>query len=183
MPAAEQGVTKLQCILTWAGCAAALAITPACDQCESTPERPGNQDPQSLEPCPPLPPGVEPIEGLAVGHAVERFGGLTLTLSTRTLACGEPAVQHGYCFNDGNLGLTVGLPADQSVVGEHPLKHPLHIEFEAPDISHVGGGGDLREASIEIFEITDSCVTGRVIDLVDKGGPFDGGFQAPRCEP
>jgi hypothetical protein len=156
----------------------------ACDRsCEPTPEHAGNQDPVSLDSCPALPPGVEPIEGLTVGHVVDRFGGLHLTLSTRALSCGEPAVQHGYCLQDGNLGLTVGLPARQAVVGTYPLGYPLYMEFEAPGISNVGGGGDLREASIEIFEITETCVTGRVIGLEDKGGPFDGGFQALRCEP
>ncbi|HLT38047.1 MAG TPA: hypothetical protein VK034_17295 [Enhygromyxa sp.] len=155
----------------------------ACDHCEPTPEGPGNQDPVSLGSCPALPPGVEPIDGLAVAHAVDRFGGLSLTLSSRPLACGEPAVQHGYCPRDGNLGLTVGLPAPQAVVGMYSLGYPLYMEFEAPNISNVGGGGDLREASIEIFEITQTCVTGRVIGLEDKDGPFDGGFQALRCEP
>lgn len=177
-------MTNLPSAISRVGCVAALAATLACDrQCEPTPEGPGNQDATSLAICPALPPGVEPIEGLTVGHTVERFGGLSLTLSTRPLACGEPAVEHGYCPHDGNLGVTVGLPARQSVVGEYPLGYPLHVQFEAPGISNVGGGGDLREASVEIFEITDTCVTGRFIGLEDKGGPFDGGFRAPRCEP
>ena len=181
---AEEDVIKPPSILSWAGCAAAFAATLACDPyCEATPEGPGNQDPVSLESCPPLPPGVEPIEGLTVGHVVDRFGGLYLTLSTRPLACGEPAVQHGYCSDDEQLGLSVGFPARQAVVGEHPLGYPLHVEFEAPGTRNVGGGGDIREASVEIFEITDSCVTGRVIGLEDKHGPFDGGFRALRCEP
>jgi hypothetical protein len=180
----KPGVTRLKRILTWVGGVAVLASTSACDPyCEPSPEGPGNQDPLSLEACPPLPDGVEPIEGLTVGHAVDRFGGLTLTLSTRSLACGEVAGEHDYCPFDGNLGLSVGLPARQAVAGEHPLGYPLHVQFETPVHRNVGGGGDIREASIEIFEITDSCVTGRVKGLVDKGGPFDGGFRALRCEP
>ncbi len=176
-------MTTPQRNLARASCAAAFAATLACDYCEPTPEGPGNQDPASLEECPPLPPGVEPIDGLSVGHVVDRFGGFYLTLSTRPLACGEPAVEHGYCLDDGNLGLTVGFPARQAVVGQYPLGYPLYVEFEAPGISLAGGGGELREASIEIFEVTDSCVTGRVTGLVDKQGPFDGGFRARRCEP
>src|SRR5690606_18916278 len=87
-PMTGKGVTKPQYILLRVLCATALGAALACDQpCEPTPDGPGNQDPQSLEPCPPLPDGVEPIEGLAVAHAVDRFGGLTLTLSTRPLAC------------------------------------------------------------------------------------------------
>ncbi|HLT38448.1 MAG TPA: hypothetical protein VK034_19310 [Enhygromyxa sp.] len=175
-------MTKPHYILLRVLCATALAAALACDQpCESTPKGPGNQDPQSLESCPPLPPGVEPIEGLAVGHAVERFGGLALTLSTRPLACGEVAAQHGYCSYNGNLGLTVGLTAEQTVIGEQPLAYPVYVEFETPELMSVGGG--LGDASIELFAITDTCVTGRLIGLVDHDGPFEGGFQARRCEP
>src|SRR5690606_40358836 len=126
---------------------------------------PGNQDPQSLESCPPLPPGVEPIEGLAVGHAVERFGGLALTLSTRPLACGEVAAQHGYCSYNGNLGLTVGLTAEQTVIGEQPLAYPWYEEFETPELMFiVSGPGD---ASIQLLVISDSSVAGLVVGLVE----------------
>lgn len=136
----------------------------------------------SLESCPPLPAGVEPIAGLASTRAAERFGGLTVTLSSRALACGEPAAQHGYCGHD-DRGLTVGFTADVLTTGPHPLGHPLYLEFETPDTLSVGGGGDLREATVELFSITNTCVTGRIMGLTEKGGPFDGGFQAPRCSP
>lgn len=175
-------MTKPQYILIRVLCATALASMLACDPfCEPTPKLPGNQDAQSLEVCPPLPPGVEPIEGLSVGHAVDRFGGLALTLSTRPLACGEVAAQHGYCAYNGNYGVTVSLSARQSVVGEQPLAWPVYTEFETPDRISVGGA--LEGATIELFEITDTCVTGRLTGVVDKDGPFDGGFRAPRCEP
>jgi hypothetical protein len=133
--------------------------------------------------CPELPVGIEPIAGLSTAHASDRFGGLVLTLSTRSLACGEPAAQHDQGPSVNDRGLTVGLPAEQSVVGLHPLEHPLHVEFELPGRLAVGGGGDLDEASLEILAITDECVTGRIIGLVDVDGPFDGGFRAPRCTP
>ncbi len=151
----------------------------ACDvTCEHPPDVLGNQDPVSVEMCPPLPPGIEPIDDLLTARASDRFDGLTLTLSTRALACGEPAAQHGYC-GDGH-GLTVGLTSEDSVVGSHALG-PAYMEFETPDTLSVGGGGSLGEARVELFEITDTCVTGRIIGLASRGGPFDGGFRAPRC--
>lgn len=152
----------------------------ACDfTCEDPVDPVGNQDSVSLEMCPPLPPGIEPIGDLLTARASERFDGLTLTLSTRPLACGEPAAQHGYCGEEN--GLTVGLPAEDSVVGSHRLGGPVYMEFETPDTLSVGGGGSLGEARVELFEITDTCVTGRIIGLASRGGPFDGGFRAPRC--
>ena len=166
--------------MAWLACCAG---PPACDlACEPPPELPGNQDPVSLEPCAPLPDGVEPIAGLVSAHASERFGGLTLTLSSRPLACGEPAAQHGYCQGE-DRGLMIGFPADEVGPGPHALGHPLYLEFETPDTLSVGGGGDLREATVELLSITDACVTGRIVGLTEKGGPFDGGFQAPRCSP
>lgn len=136
----------------------------------------------SLEPCPPLPDGVEAIDGLVSARVTDRFEGLDVTLSTRALACGEPAVQHGWCGDD-ERGLTVGFAAEEATVGVHPLGHPIYVELETPGRSAVGGGGDLREATVELFEITDTCVTGRIVGLVEKDGPFDGGFRAPRCTP
>lgn len=141
----------------------------------------GDQGAEDLSVCPELPPGVEAIDDLAVAHAYTRFGGLILTLSTRPLACAEPAAQHDQ--GGQGYGLTVGLPEDRSIVGTHALAHPVYIEFETPSRLSVGGGGDLRNASVELFEITDTCVTGRVIGLEQRGGPFDGGFRAPRCTP
>src|SRR5690606_23042991 len=73
---AAMDVTTVRRVLPWAGCAAALAATLACDPHCETPEGAGNQDPVSLEVCPALPPGVEPIEGLSVAWAERRFGGL-----------------------------------------------------------------------------------------------------------
>lgn len=164
----------------WLACC--LAGPPACDtSCEPPPDLPGNQDSASLEPCPALPAGVEPIEGLVTAHASDRFDGLTLTLSTRGLACGEPAAQHGYCGDD-ERGITIGFKAEQVATGPQ-LLGPLYIEYEAPDILAVGGGGQANQATVELYEITDACVTGRIVGLEAAGGPFDGGFQAPRCTP
>jgi hypothetical protein len=163
----------------WLACC--LAGPPGCD-CEQPPDLSSNQDPESLAPCPALPAGVEPIEGLYTGQVTDRFDGLTLTLSTRPLACGETAAQHDYCGDD-ERGVTFGFPAEHAVIGSHFIKHPLHVEFEAPGITSVGGGGSIREAQVELFEITDACVTGRIVGFTDVGGPFDGGFQAPRCTP
>lgn len=156
---------------------------PACDVCEPTPMRPTNQDAESLAACPPLPPDVEPIPDLHVAHASPRFDGVTLTLSTRPLACGEVAAQHGYCPSEDDWGLTLGLPRETLVPGIYALRDPIHIEFETPTQLSVGGGGEIGEAQVELFEVTDSCVTGQIIGLADAGGPFDGGFRAPRCTP
>lgn len=162
--------------------AVACAGLLACD-CEPVPDNPGNQDPDSLAACPELPPGVTPIEGLAVAHASDRFDGLVVTLSSRPLACGEPAAQHGYCPSTDDRGLTLGFPGPQATLGVYPLGDPLYVEFETPDLLLTGGGGDLDEAQVEIFAITDECVTGRIVGLVAKDGPFEGGFRAPRCTP
>lgn len=159
-----------------------VAAAPGCDgACEPPPATPGNQDPASLAVCPALPPGVEPIPGLSVARASERFGGLVLTLSTRPLACGEPAAQHDYCDGDDDRGVSFGLPAAQSVVGAVEIGHPVYIEYETP--TRLSVGGSIDGASLEIFAITDSCVTGRIVGLAAHEGPFDGGFQAPRCTP
>lgn len=164
---------------------AVALVAPACDDllCTPVPDLPGNQSADDLEACPELPPGVAPIEGLAVARASERFDGLVLTMSTRPLACGEPASQHGYCASDDDRGLTLGLPAEQSAPGTYPLRTPIYVEFETPDASNHGGGGELRLASVELFAVTDTCVTGRIVGLVAQDGPFDGGFRAPRCAP
>ncbi|MCA9711809.1 MAG: hypothetical protein KDK70_38590 [Myxococcales bacterium] len=172
-------MSKLRHILLTAAGMAPWAAAPACDPCEPEPDGPGNQHAASLEPCPALPDGIAPIEGLAVAHAYERFDGLVLTLSSRTLACGDPAAQHDYC--DDGEGVTVGLPAEESTPGLHALGHGVHVEFETPNTLTVGGS--FEGAAVELFEITDSCVTGRIVGLTSHGGPFDGGFQAPRCTP
>lgn len=164
----------------WLACC--LAGPPACDgSCEPPLDAPGNQDPVSLDPCPPLPAGVDPIEGLVSGHASDRFGGLTLTLSTRPLACGEPAVQHGYCGGD-ERSITLGFPEEELSLGVHALG-PLYVEFEQPGTTSVGGGGQINQATVELYAITEACVTGRIAGLAAADGPFDGGFQAPRCTP
>lgn len=171
---------RLHHAAAWLACCAG---PPGCDtNCDPPPDVSGNQDPTSLEPCPPLPAGVEVIEGLVSARATDRFDGLTVTLSSRPLACGELAAQHGYCGDD-ERGLTVGFPAAELTAGPHALGHPLYVEFETPGTLSVGGGGDLHEATVELFEITDACVTGRIVGLTEKDGPFDGGFQAPRCTP
>jgi hypothetical protein len=160
-----------------------VAGAPGCDDdCEPSPVGPGNQDPVSLAACPALPPGVEPIDGLSVVHATDRFGGVVLTLSTRTLACGEVAAQHEYC-RGSDRGLTIGLPAELAAVGETTLGHPVFVEFETPDRLSVGANFKVAETSLEIFALTDTCVTGRIAGLAAQGGPFEGGFQAPRCSP
>lgn len=175
----DRGVTQLRHLPFVV--AVACAGPAACEGDEDVPI-PTNQIPADLDVvCPELPLDVEPIDGLAVAHAIERFDGLVLTLSSRSLACGEPAAQHDHAFSVNDRGLTIGLPAPQSVVGEHPLSYPLFVEFEMPNELHVGGG--LDDASVEIFAITDECVTGRIIGAVEAGGPFDGGFRAPRCTP
>lgn len=166
---------------------AVALVAPACDDldlfCEPVPALPGNQSADDLEACPELPPGVTPIAGLAVARAVSRFDGLVLTMSTRPLACGEPASQHGYCASDDDLGLTLGLRAEESVPGTYPLQTPVYVEFETPEARVHGGGSDLELADVELFAVTDTCVTGRIVGLVDQHGPFDGGFRAPRCTP
>ncbi|MEZ4453275.1 MAG: hypothetical protein R3B09_27680 [Nannocystaceae bacterium] len=154
----------------------------ACDgPCDPSPESPTNQDPASLAECPDLPPGVDPIPGLAVARASPRFGGLMLTLSERALACGEPAAQHDYCGDA--LGLGVGLPAEEVLVGAHSLRSPVYVELERPDLVAVGGASELVNATVELFTVDEHCVTGRIVGLAGVGGPFDGGFRAPRCTP
>lgn len=168
--------------LLFTAAAAALASALACDgPCDPGPEGPENQDPPSLGGCPELPPGTEPIPDLAVARAHERFGGLMITLSDRPLACGESAAQHDYC-GDGH-GVTLGVPADLANVGAYPLKSPVFVEFETPDALVVGGGGEITQASVELFTLSDLCVTGRIVGLTAAGGPFEGGFRAPRCTP
>ena len=57
------------------------------------------------------------------------------------------------------------------------------VEFETPDALVVGGGGEITQASVELFTLSDLCVTGRIVGLTTAGGPFEGGFRAPRCTP
>ena len=151
---------------------------PSCDQCEPQPELPSNQDAVSLEGCPPLPEGVEPIEGLVTGQIFDRFDGMVLTLSDRGLACGEPAAQSGRC--GPGRGLTVGF-VEEPTPGVWSFGGTSYIELETPNSITVGAG--LRNASLEFFTVTDTCATGRLVGVEDDGGPFDGGFRAPRCTP
>ena len=155
-------------------CVMCLALS-ACD--EELVE-PIAQDTEDL--CPPLPEGVEAIPGLSVSHAYSRFDGTVLTLSSRALACSEPAAQHERHDEGPGYGVTVGLPARLAGVGAHELDAGVHLEFETPELLSLGGPSG---AGIEIFSVTDTCVTGEILGLESVGGPFDGGFRAPRCSP
>jgi len=156
-----------------------------CDSvCEELPEHAvGNQAPQDLESCPELPEGVEPIQGLAVARSMERFDGLVLTLSSRPLPCGAPAAQHGFCPNDGGHGLTVGIPAralDDPIYDHASDPSRGHVEYENDERSSVG---HVRGLMVELFTISDACVTGRIFGLTEHREPLNGGFRAPRCSP
>jgi len=155
-----------------------------CDpECEEVPEDAvGNQTAEELGSCPALPPGVEAIQGLAVARSMERFDGLLLTVSTRPLPCGLPAAQHGFCPFGGGHGLTVGIPADVLAESTYDLReHPeIHVEYEDPERSSVGV---IRGGTVELFTISDTCVTGRISGLIEGGERLNGGFRAPRCSP
>ena len=131
--------------------------------------------------CPALPEGVEMIPGLATQTAHDRFGGLVITLSTRTLACEEPALQNGQ--RGSGLGLTLGLPENMVVLGPQPFADAsgIFVEWEASQSAGAGGHGGFDQGVVELLSISETCVTGRVSGLADDGGPFDGGFRAPRC--
>ncbi|MBL4688002.1 MAG: hypothetical protein JKY37_25650 [Nannocystaceae bacterium] len=157
--------------------AAALACCAGLWGCDGEPEPdgPGNQDRTTLAMCAPLPDGLEPIPGLSVAHVTERFGGLYFTLSSRALACGEAAAQHPY-RGDGR-GLSIGLLAEDAEEGLHSLAGRTHIEYETPTNNSVGLAP--ADATIELFEISEDCITGSISGFGDR--PFDGGFQAVRC--
>ena len=165
-------------------CAATLACSVDPDIDMSSPTQLGTASEDQLdELCPVLPAGVELIPGLVTRSAHERFGGLVITLSTRALACGEPALQHGQ--GGEGLGLTLGLPADMVELGPQPFAHAsgIFVEWEGEQSSGAGGHGGFEGGVVELLSISDTCVTGVVRGIVADGGPFEGGFRAPRCEP
>lgn len=157
----------------------ALGCDPACEELPETAA--GNQAPSELSACPALPPGVEPIPGLAVARSMERFDGLLVTVSTRPLPCGEPAAQHGFCPLNSDYGLTVGIPPEALAETVFDLReHPgVYVESETPEQMVVGVIAP--GATMELFTISDTCVTGRIAGLSGGRERLNGGFQAPRC--
>lgn len=169
-----RGVTTIRRYRLQAAALACCAGLWGCDG-EPEPDGPGNQDRTSLAVCPPLPEGLEPISGLSVAHVTDRFGGFYFTLSSRALACGEAAAQHPY-RGDGR-GLSIGLLAADAEEGLHSLTGRTHVEHESP--SQISVGAAPPNATIELFEISQDCITGSISGF--GGQPFDGGFQALRC--
>lgn len=159
------------------------ALGSGCEACEEPPDAAAsNQDPQNLEICPPLPEGLEPIEGLSAAHSWSRFGGLMITLSSRPLACGDLAAFHGYCSSQEARGITLGLSAEHNMIGLYSAGDIAYVEFEQGE--SFGSGGGLRGATLELLTIDDACVTGRIAEVSGTQEPiFTGGFQAPRCLP
>lgn len=170
---------------------------------------PGSQVPEgSSALCQALPEGTELIPNLTTGWAVEHSGGgVRLIFSDISLACGDDADQgltelaREQCIDGWSYSLLI--PAEILEPGLYNLDD-YTVEFRQQDVTTESGFGCGDEcqasgtglggapgtsiaAQLEIFSVTEECITGRVIGLetgqIQPPPPeLNGGFHAVLCE-
>jgi len=152
----------------------------------------------------PLLPDAQLIAGLATGQAVTSAQAVTLRFSSKLFTCSDWSneVSFADCHDWWSFNLTV--PADSISPGVHNLSeigtafgdlvNTLHTErgqgcSEDHCAGSTNGIGSVSlmdpAATLEIYAVTDSCITGRLTGLRDpdfKDAPnFNGEFFALRC--
>jgi len=153
--------------------------------------------------CPALP-DADVIAGLATGQAVTSAQTVTLRFSSKVFTCSNWSneVSSADCRDWWSFNLTV--PVDSISTGVHNLSeigtafgdlinylHPQHGQGCKPDQcdGRTEGIGSVSlldpAATLEIYAVTDTCITGKLTGLRDpdfKDAPnFNGEFFALRC--
>jgi hypothetical protein len=158
--------------------------------------------------CPATPAGATPIAGVKTAWAIkEASGGVRLLFSDQVLACRNPDWIHDLsigpeCMASWKFAFT--LPPDLQKPGVYDL-HGYEADYAESVVTSLppqgcssepscggtasgsAGGGKGPESTIEIYDVTDECMTGR-IQRLDRGVSnsevdFTGTFQAVLCTP
>lgn len=174
---------------------------------------PGNMIPQGSQAmCPGVPAGIALITNLRTGWAIAQpqSANIQLLFSDLPLACQDLGVEGigpialESCVNAWSFGLT--LPPEMQMPGVYNLPD-YQVGFVVSSasvdpargcsgacsgLSGVGGSSNPTApgppGTLEIYSITDQCITGRVQGLpTGQGAPpppsLDGAFHAVRCAP
>jgi hypothetical protein len=159
--------------------------------------------PAATATCPALPDGVPLMKGLTTGWAMSSASTpLRILLSDQALACKPPRPggppPMGACTESWLLSFT--LPEELQAPGvynlaDHKVEFMQAVTLGGQDEgcgaqpctgSSTGsaGGGTGPDSAIEIYAVTDACVTGRILRFTDDHSDADytGAFQAVRCD-
>ena len=170
----------------------------------TTARLPGNSIPEgSRALCGADPDESTLIAGLETGWAfpVASSSSVRFVFSTEVLACREPrygAPSPSQACSDG-WTLAFTLPSELLTPGVHDLKeHEINFaEYvttamtgkgcQSGGCSGGGGGGPKRDVTIEIYTVTDACITGNILKwdsgYISPRVEFTGAFHAVRCTP
>jgi hypothetical protein len=152
--------------------------------------------------CAPLPDKVTPVAGLLGAWAIEQpSSSVRLLFADHALACLDPnwhRDQPGIpCIESWRFALTIPIQLLTPGVynlNEYEVDFAEEITRTGPSggcgsgacTSHGTAGATRADGTIQIDDVSASCITGRILRLV-TGSPddpdFTGGFQAPRCTP
>jgi hypothetical protein len=154
--------------------------------------------------CTAVPDGETFIQDFRTGWALgTEGGGVRLVLSSRAVTCRDPNIADtGHSPKDScTVGWTLAftVPSELLTPGVHELAgHPIDFfesaEFQnpasgcgTPGCSGGGGGGRTRDATLEIYEVSDACITGNIrrweSGWITPRLEFTGAFHAVRCTP
>ena len=170
----------------------------------TTSRLPGNSIPEgSRALCGAVPDESALIGGLETGWAfpVASSSSVRFVFSTEVLACREPSYGGPSPSQACNDGWTIAftLPSELLTPGVHNLKDYV-INFvelvttpttgkgcQAAGCTGGGGGGPKRDVTIEIYTVTDECITGSILQwdsgYISPRIEFTGAFHAVRCTP
>jgi hypothetical protein len=158
--------------------------------------------------CTALPDGVVPIAGIMTAWAIEQpaSSSIRFVFADHVLACRNPnwlgsQPPSAVCVDSWRFALT--LPPELLKPGVYNLN-----EYEVDFVEQVtvnvpargcnsggcsgfgmgtAGGGKGPDGTIQIDDVSESCITGRILRLNIGGSSSDsdltGGFQATRCTP
>jgi hypothetical protein len=158
--------------------------------------------------CTALPDGVVPIAGIMTAWAIEQpaSSSIRLVFADHVLACRNPnwlgsQPPSAVCVDSWRFALT--LPPELLKPGIYNLNE-YEVDFIEQVTANVpargcnsggctgfgmgtAGGGKGPDGTIQIDDVSESCITGRILRLNTGGSTSDpdltGGFQATRCTP
>jgi hypothetical protein len=155
-----------------------------------------------------LPDGVTPIAGLMTAWAIAQpsSSSVRLLFADHAVACRNPSRSGGGpgvpCVDSWRLALT--LPPELLTPGVYNLNEYYDLDFSTEISETMPGGGCNSgggcsghgsgsaggakgpDGTIQIDDVSESCITGRILRLTTGSSDdpdFTGGFQAMRCTP